>query len=44
MLGGIRTEEARALRWPEVDLDAGTASRILIDRRDRLMNSGNGGD
>ena len=24
MLGGIRTEEARALRWSEVDLEAGT--------------------
>ena len=26
MLGGIRTEEARALRWSEVDLDAGTVT------------------
>ena len=25
MLGGIRTEEARALRWSEVDLEAGTS-------------------
>ena len=26
MLGGIRTEEARALRWSEADLEAGTAA------------------
>jgi integrase len=26
MLGGIRTEEARALRWPEVDLQARTVA------------------
>jgi integrase len=26
MLGGIRTEEARALRWSEVDLGAGTVA------------------
>ena len=26
MLGGIRTEEARALRWSEVDLEAGTVA------------------
>ncbi len=26
LLAGVRTEEARALRWPEVDLDAGTVA------------------
>jgi hypothetical protein len=26
MLGGIRTEEARALRWSEMDLEAGTVA------------------
>ena len=26
MLGGIRTEEARALRWSEAGLEAGTAA------------------
>jgi integrase len=30
MLGGIRTEEARALRWSEVDLEAGTRGRLPI--------------
>jgi hypothetical protein len=35
MLGGIRTVR--------LELDR-QASRTLIDRRDRLMNSGNGGD
>jgi len=33
MLGGIRTEEARALRWSEVDLEAGTVAvpEIAVD-------------
>jgi integrase len=35
MLGGIRTEEARALRWSEVDLEAGTGGRLLIDTAHR---------
>ena len=26
LLGGLRTEEARALRWSEVDLEAGTVA------------------
>jgi integrase len=30
MLGGIRTEEARALRWSEVDLEAGGAAPIRL--------------
>ena len=30
MLGGIRTEEARALRWSELDLEAGT-NEVLAD-------------
>jgi integrase len=29
---GMRTEEARALRWPEVDLDAGTVTIIRAAR------------
>jgi integrase len=29
MLGGIRTEEARVLRWPEVDLEVGA---VAVDR------------
>ena len=33
MLGGIRTEEARALRWSEVDLEAGTVSVYRSVRR-----------
>jgi len=33
MLGGIRTEEARALRWSEVDLEAGTVAIYLSVRR-----------
>ena len=33
MLGGIRTEEARALRWSEVDLEAGTAAVYRPVRR-----------
>jgi integrase len=51
MLGGIRAEEARALRWSEVDLEAGAVAvyrsvrrKILIDRMIRLISSGNGGD
>jgi integrase len=33
MLGGIRTEEARALRWSEVDLEAGTGAVYRSVRR-----------
>lgn len=33
MLGDIRTEEARALRWSEVDLDAGTVAVYRPVRR-----------
>jgi integrase len=33
MLGGIRTEEARALCWPEVDLEAGTVAVYRSARR-----------
>ena len=33
MLGGIRTEEARALRWSEVDLEAGTVAVYRSARR-----------
>ncbi len=33
MLGGIRTEEARALRWSEVDLEAGTVTVYRSVRR-----------
>jgi integrase len=33
MLGGIRTEEARALRWSEVDLEAGTVAVYRSVRR-----------
>jgi integrase len=33
MLGGIRTEEARALRWSEVDLEAGTVAVCRSVRR-----------
>ena len=33
MLGGIRTEEARALRWSEVDLEAGTVAVYRPVRR-----------
>src|SRR5437763_17173358 len=33
MLGGIRTEEARALRWPEVDLEGGTVAVYRSVRR-----------
>ena len=33
MLGGIRTEEARALRWSEEDLDAGTVAVYRSVRR-----------
>jgi integrase len=33
MLGGIRTEEARALRWSEVDLEAGTVAVYPSVRR-----------
>ena len=33
ILGGIRTEEARALRWPEVDLEVGTAAVYRSVRR-----------
>jgi integrase len=36
MLGGIRTEEARALRWSEVDLEAGTVAVYRSVRRGRL--------
>jgi integrase len=32
LLGGIRTEEARALLWSEVDLDAGTVSVYRSER------------
>lgn len=28
LLGGLRTEEARALRWPDVDLEAGTVTVV----------------
>jgi integrase len=35
MLGGIRTEEARALRWSEVDLEAGTVAVYRSVRRTR---------
>jgi integrase len=43
MPGGIRAEEARALRWSEVDLEA-VATKVLTDRIFRLMSSGNSGD
>ena len=33
MLGGIRTEQARALRWSEVDLEAGTVAVYRSVRR-----------
>jgi integrase len=33
MLGGIRTEEARALRWSEVDLEVGTVAVYRSVRR-----------
>src|ERR1022692_761131 len=33
MLGGIRTEEARALRWSQVDLEAGTVAVYRSVRR-----------
>ena len=33
MLGGIRTEEARALRWSEVDLEGGTVAAYRSVRR-----------
>ena len=33
MLGGIRTEEVRALRWSEVDLEAGTVAVYRLVRR-----------
>jgi integrase len=33
MFGGIRTEEARALRWSEVDLEAGTVAVYRSVRR-----------
>jgi integrase len=33
MLGGIRTEEARALRWSEVDLEAGPVAVCRPVRR-----------
>jgi integrase len=33
MLGGIRTEEARALRWSEADLEAGTVAVCRSVRR-----------
>ncbi len=33
MPGGIRTEEARALRWSEVDLEAGAAAVYRSVRR-----------
>jgi integrase len=33
MLGGIRTKEARALRWSEVDLEAGTVAVYRSVRR-----------
>jgi integrase len=33
MLGGIRTEEARALRWSEVDLEAGSVAVYRSVRR-----------
>jgi hypothetical protein len=50
MLGGIRTEEARALRGSEVDLEAGTVAvcrsvrrtgetKTEKSRRDRSNNS-----
>jgi integrase len=35
MLGGIRTEEARALRWSEVDLEVGTVAVYRSVRRTR---------
>jgi len=28
LLGGLRTEEARALRWSDVDLEAGTVTVV----------------
>ena len=41
MLGGIRTEEARALRWSEVDLEAGTvATRTAAIALGPLFESG----
>lgn len=32
LLGGVRTEEARALRWTEVDFESGTVSVYRADR------------
>ena len=32
MFGGIRTEEARAPRWSEVDLEAGTKLTVRLPR------------
>ena len=41
MLSGIRTEEARALRWSEVDLKAGTvATRTAAIALGPLFESG----
>jgi integrase len=41
MLSGIRTEEARALRWSEVDLEAGTvATRTAAIALGLLFESG----
>ncbi|GAA1012264.1 hypothetical protein Aple_008100 [Acrocarpospora pleiomorpha] len=34
LLAGIRTEEARALTWPEVDLKAGTIAVYRFVRGD----------
>jgi integrase len=39
MLGGIRTEEARALRWSEVDLAGGTVAVYRSTRRIGDTNS-----
>jgi integrase len=35
LLGGPRTEEARALRWSDVDLEAGTVSVVRSVRLSR---------
>jgi integrase len=42
MLGGVRTEEAQALRRSEVDLEADTVA--VPTKKARLMSSGNSGD
>ena len=38
MLGGIRTEETRALRWSEVDLEAGTVAVCRSVRRTEVVH------